>query len=149
MDNPNQNNQTPNPYQSQSQDPQPYNPYNPQPNQHFAHRPTCGLAITSMVLGIIGILSCYFGLLFGGIGVIFGHISMGKFKQDPNLGGRGMAIAGLVTGYIGILISVLIIISIIFAANSDSSSFWEAFEQSLNEQQREQTITTDPPLSEE
>ncbi len=81
--------------------------------------------------------------------MIFGHISMGKFKKDPNLGGRGMAIAGLVTGYIGILISVFLIIVAIVTTNSainasGSSTFREAIEQSIKAQQDKQENITSP-----
>ena len=35
--------------------------------------------------------------------------------------GKGMAIAGLVTGYIGIALQILVIIAIVFAAASSST----------------------------
>lgn len=62
-------------------------------------RPTSGLAITSLILGILGLTSCT--LITGIPAVICGHMAMGR--TDPltgNLGGRGLAIAGLVMGYI-------------------------------------------------
>jgi type IV pilus assembly protein PilA len=55
-----------------------------------------GLAIFSLVLGIISFFT--FGLLGVGalIGIIVAVIAMGKVKRDPwRYGGRGMAIAGL------------------------------------------------------
>ncbi len=58
---------------------------------------TSGLAVASMVLGLLG-------LLFVGLtalpAVICAHVSLSQIKQSAGrLSGRGMAITGLVTGY--------------------------------------------------
>lgn len=56
-----------------------------------------GLAIFSLVLGIISFFT--FGLLGLGaiLGIILAVVAMGKVKREPwNYGGRGIAIAGLV-----------------------------------------------------
>jgi Domain of unknown function (DUF4190) len=34
--------------------------------------------------------------------VIFGHIALAEARRDPRVGGRGLAIGGLVLGYIGL-----------------------------------------------
>jgi hypothetical protein len=67
--------------------------YPPQP-------PTSGVATTSMILGIIGIVTgcCSFGLL-SLAAIICGHVAMSQTKTGQ-FGGRGMAVAGLVLGYI-------------------------------------------------
>lgn len=117
-----------NPYSAQNNQPQ--NPN--QPQQPMMPRQTDGFAITSMVLGIIAVLSCYFGGIPGIIAVIFGHISLGKFKKSPNLGGKGMAIAGVVCGYIGIAFSIISIIIGIYVASEASkqgSSLMEEIEK--------------------
>jgi hypothetical protein len=60
-----------------------------------------GMAITSLALGI-----CSFCLsLFAGIpAVITGHIALNRIRREPHRhGGSGMAIAGLVLGYMSIL----------------------------------------------
>lgn len=62
------------------------------------------LSIWALVLGIISVLGCTFGGFVVGIpAVICGHFGLSRIKRNPSLGGRGMAIAGLVTGYFGIL----------------------------------------------
>jgi hypothetical protein len=75
------------------------------------------LAIASMVCGICCPFLCYFAGLVGIAAVICGHMAIHRISQSPvPLGGRGMAIAGLILGYIGILISVgsiIVLISII------------------------------------
>ncbi|SED83312.1 DUF4190 domain-containing protein [Jiangella alba] len=60
-------------------------------------RTTSGLAVASLVLGIL-----WLGWLGSLLAVIFGHVALGKMRRDPSVGGRGLAIAGLVLGYIGI-----------------------------------------------
>lgn len=99
-----------NPYPNQ-------NPYPPQ-QPYQVPPPNDGFAITSMVLGIIAVLTCYFGIILGTVAVIFGHISLGKMKRDPNIGGKGMAIAGLATGYVGIAASIVTGIFFLFAAST-------------------------------
>jgi hypothetical protein len=106
--------------QNQPQNPFPsQNPYQPSANQGYQAPPqTDGFAITSMVLGIIAVITCYFGAFPGIIAVIFGHLSLSKMKRDPLLGGKGMAVAGLVTGYIGIAVSIVFGIMLLFAVNT-------------------------------
>ncbi len=69
-----------------------------------------GLAIASMVLGIVSlVLSCcvpYVPVVLALLAVVLGGVSLSK-KQ----GGKGMAIAGLVCGIIGLVPSVIVIIS--------------------------------------
>jgi type IV pilus assembly protein PilA len=65
-----------------------------------------GLAITSLVLGLIG---CF---ITSPIGLILGIISLVKIKRYPSeYGGKGMAIAGVVLNILG-LISIPIIAAI-------------------------------------
>lgn len=61
---------------------------------------TSGLAITSLVLGILSFICC--GLVSGVPALICGHIARGKIKRDPSLSGDGLALAGLILGYLSI-----------------------------------------------
>lgn len=65
-------------------------------------------AIWSLVLGILGVCCC---TIFTAIpAVICGHIALSKIKKSAGaLAGNGLAIAGLVLGYIGIAIAIFII----------------------------------------
>lgn len=78
--------------------------------------PTSGLAIASLVCGILGVVAmcAYVGGLFGLPAVICGHLALGRIRQsafDPlPLQGRGMAIAGLITGYIAMALQVAAIL---------------------------------------
>jgi peptidyl-prolyl cis-trans isomerase B (cyclophilin B) len=71
---------------------------------------TNGLAIAALITGIVGVSI---------LGVIFGHISLSQIKTR-NEGGKGMAIAGLVLGYVGIAGWIFWII--IFAAAAASNT---------------------------
>jgi competence protein ComGC len=69
---------------------------------------TSALAIWSLVLGILSI-TC-FSILSAIPGVICGHKALSKIKRSGGtLEGRGLAIAGLITGYLGIAWAVFVI----------------------------------------
>ena len=69
---------------------------------------TSGLAIASLVLGILSLVLCWIGGVAAIPAVICGHLSLSKIKKSAGtLSGQGMAIAGLVMGYISIVIMVI------------------------------------------
>lgn len=63
------------------------------------------LATWSLVLGLLGLFCC--GCIFGLGAVICGHLAISKIDKFPVLGGRGMAVAGLILGYLGLAFWVL------------------------------------------
>lgn len=69
--------------------------------------PTSGLAVASMVLGIISLVSSCFGV----VGIICGLLAviLGGCALASKKGGRGMAIAGLVCGIIALVPSIIVI----------------------------------------
>jgi hypothetical protein len=76
-------------------------PY-PGPVAYAPVRRTNGLAIAALVLGICG---------FGILPVIFGHIALGQVRRTGD-GGGGLAVAGLVLGYLALaggLIALVIV----------------------------------------
>lgn len=85
-------------------------PYSPPPGAYLPPhvvvtqaRPTSGTATASMVLGIIGVLGgwCLFGIPCI-LAVILGHIALPATK-DGTVGGRGMAVTGLILGYLFVI----------------------------------------------
>jgi competence protein ComGC len=69
---------------------------------------TSGMAIWSLVLGILSLIC--FSILSAIPGVICGHMALGRIKRSNGaLSGQGLAIGGLVTGYLGILLAVVTI----------------------------------------
>ena len=91
------------------------NPYGAQGQSYHSPYPirhNNGAAITSMICGICAVVVpfviCFFGAVaspFLGIAaVIFGHIGLNQISQSSvPMAGRGMAITGLVLGYIVIV----------------------------------------------
>ena len=74
---------------------------------------TSGLAITSMVLGIL--VFCTGGLT-SLPAIITGHIAQSRIKRSQGeQGGKGMAIAGLVMGYLGILVFIAALVGMAVA----------------------------------
>lgn len=62
--------------------------------------PTSGMAVASLVLGIVGITIGWFLLAVPSIlAVIFGHIGLSETSKGHKTG-KGMAVAGLVLGYV-------------------------------------------------
>lgn len=84
---------------------------------------TPGMAIAALVLGILAIPSAIIliGGLFGLIAIILGAIAAGKAKRGE-VGGRGVAIGGIVTGVVGLIIAIVIFVSVmipIFQATTE------------------------------
>jgi competence protein ComGC len=80
----------------------------PPPLQSPAQPKTSALAIWSLVLGILSLI-CF--TIFTAIpGVICGHKALSRIKRsNGTLTGQGLAIAGLITGYLGIAWAIFII----------------------------------------
>lgn len=77
--------------------------------------PPSGKAIAALVLSLFGISL---------LAVIFGHISRGEIKRSGGrLGGDGLAIAGLIIGWLG-MAGWIIFWIVIFAAASLSTSYY-------------------------
>jgi hypothetical protein len=75
---------------------------------------TNGLSIAALVLGIVWVW--WIGSI---LAVIFGHVSLSQIKKSNGAqGGKGMAIAGLVLGWIGV--GTLLLVIAAAAANSGS-----------------------------
>ena len=78
-----------------------------------AKSPQSNMALASLVMGIIGIVTsccCYGGLIFGSLGILFALLSKTEDRFE------GYAKAGLITSIIGVVLAVLLgIVLIIFA----------------------------------
>ncbi len=74
-----------------------------------------GLAITSMVCGILGLCCCVTAIP----AVVCGHIALSQINREPALyRGRGMALAGLVLGYISIALNIIGLIYSLLTGNA-------------------------------
>jgi hypothetical protein len=113
----------------------PYQPYGtpdpygqqPYPVPYAAPAQTNGMAIASLVVSIVSLTACC-GLT-GIVGAILGHVSR-KQIRERNEGGAGMALAGVIIGWIGFGIALLVIafyaIIFIIAANDPNCSTSDA-----------------------
>jgi hypothetical protein len=79
---------------------------------------TNGLAVASLVLGIIWLF--WIGSI---LAVIFGYIGKGQIDRSGGTqSGRGLAIAGIALGWVGVGFLVLTIVLAIIGAATDSGS---------------------------
>lgn len=109
--------QQPNPYGQQPpyQDNSYNNPYNPPvynntypQNNGYVEQKNDGMAIASLVLGILSCVCC--GAIAGILAIIFGFISRSKIAQSNNtLKGSGMSLAGIILGFISIGFTIIYI----------------------------------------
>ena len=74
-------------------------------------RTTNILAVVSLICGLLG------GLPSAGViniaAIVMGHMARSQIRQNPNEDGAGMALAGLIMGYIGLLIVPLIMLAVV------------------------------------
>ncbi|HSV27004.1 MAG TPA: DUF4190 domain-containing protein [Sedimentisphaerales bacterium] len=66
-----------------------------------------GMAIASLVLGILSLNFCCCNNIFGILAVVFGLCARSSMKQTGNYDGSGLAIAGVVLGSLGLMTSLI------------------------------------------
>lgn len=100
--------QSPNPYSQQyEQPPSPYGNAYGQPGYYGEPAPK-GLSIASLCCGIAVFVGLGYFVLPQIAAVILGHMAL---QKEPS--GKGMAIAGLALGYVGIALTVIVIILLV------------------------------------
>ncbi len=74
---------------------------------------TNGLAIVSLVFGVLGwTLLPFIGMI---VAIITGHIALGQVRRsDGAETGEGLAIAGLVLGYLALAVGFIALVMIVF-----------------------------------
>lgn len=77
------------------------------PTREVAGQHTSGMAVASLILGILGLF--LIPLIFSLLAIIFGGVGMNGASK-PGVRGHGMAVAGLVLGMLGLIgwISLLV-----------------------------------------
>jgi hypothetical protein len=74
---------------------------------------TNALAIVSLVFGVIG--WTLMPLIGNVVAIICGHIARGQIRQSGgSQQGDGLALAGLILGYLGLAVGVAVVLMIIF-----------------------------------
>ncbi|MFA7265918.1 MAG: DUF4190 domain-containing protein [Candidatus Nanopelagicales bacterium] len=79
-----------------------------------------GLAIASLVVGLVSFLCCSFGFIPGVIAIVLGVIARGQIKTTGQRG-DGMALAGIILGAIGVVWAVF---WLIFAFTGNGSFYY-------------------------
>jgi hypothetical protein len=94
-----------------------------QPN-NLSGRKSNGMAVAAMVLGIVSFIVWICCIP----AVILGIVSLNQIKNNPEIEGKGMAMAGLICGVIVLVLGILFIVYVIGIAtttsSSSSSDFW-------------------------
>ncbi|HKP44459.1 DUF4190 domain-containing protein [Mycobacterium sp.] len=86
--------------------PQPYSGFTPPPTG-----PRNGLGVAALVIAIIGLVFCWSvfgGVILGVCAVIIGFVARGRVKRGQATNG-GVAIAGIVLGFLAIIVSLIFI----------------------------------------
>lgn len=107
-----------------------YEPDFGNPNQQIYQQPFAAASVyqkqdqtlptISLILGIAGLvlMCCYAGFPLGAAAMVTGYLGMSNANKDPmQYGGRGMAIAGMALGAVGILITIFWVIFIILSSS--------------------------------
>jgi hypothetical protein len=81
-----------------------YGPPPPYPYPYAPPRPTNGMAIASMVLGIVWVY--WIGSI---LALIFGYVALKEIRRSGQ-SGEGMAIAGIVLGWIGVGVLAIVLL---------------------------------------
>lgn len=134
-------NQPPGGYPPQGGYPQQGGQYPPQGGYQGGYqekpRGGSGLAVGALVLGILAVLSSWTvigGILLGIIGLVLGFIASGRAKKGLATG-RGMAIVGIITSLLGIVIAIVLVVAVGSFLNSDSAkNLQDCIEQAGNDQ---------------
>jgi hypothetical protein len=117
---------------------QPQYPQYPDRSQYgtqFPAQKTNGMAIASLISGILGLTMCAgIGSVFA---LIFGYVGRGQIKRSQGTeGGGGMAMTGIVLGWIGLVLTVLLFVLLIggaitFFSWTQSDGFGDAVEDGV------------------
>ncbi len=83
-----------------------------------------GLAVAALVVGILSLLGLFCfgvpGLLLGIIAIVLGVLGIKKANTMPGQPQKGLAIGGIVTGAIGLLVGLAFTALLVFGSTVDS-----------------------------
>jgi hypothetical protein len=71
---------------------------------------TNGFAVESLVLGVVGVSL---------LAIVFGHVGRSQIKHQGQ-SGKGMATAGLILGYLGIIVSMTLLVVVVVAISGST-----------------------------
>ena len=96
------------------------------------------------IMAVISLSFSCLSLFIGPIGyipgIIFGHAARSECKKNPQIIGRGMALAGLIIGYLCLLLTIIVVVLIVkylkFTFISSITTDPDAFYRMLEELKR-------------
>lgn len=82
-----------------------------------------GLGTAALVLGVLSLVTwfLFIGGVFGIVAVVLGVLGRGRARRGEASNG-GMALAGLITGAVGILLTILVIVGVAALFNTEEFS---------------------------
>ncbi|HYP29365.1 MAG TPA: DUF4190 domain-containing protein [Blastocatellia bacterium] len=84
-----------------------------QPNYQLAQPPKKGLALASLIIGIVSIFTCGLFAVGAIVGSVLGIIALNNAKANPTrYGGKGLAIAGIITSVFSLIPGLIAAIAI-------------------------------------
>jgi len=83
-----------------------------------------GLAVASMVLGILSLVSLCFGVPVGIVAVVLSVVAKNGMRKSENYDGKEMATVGMVTGIIGIVVGAVPILIFLLVHAWPSVKSW-------------------------
>jgi hypothetical protein len=60
------------------------------------------MAVAGLIFGVLSNICCCFGVLCGILGVTFSIIALTRNEANPQRGGKGLAVAGLILSVVGL-----------------------------------------------
>src|SRR5262245_49006721 len=106
---------------------------------------TSGLAITSLIAGIAQFVIC--PVIGGVVAIVTGHVARSRIRQSQGReSGSGMALAGLILGYVGIALTILgvlaaVLVIGVWGDDIARASMRDRAHEFVDEAQREAQIT--------
>ncbi|MEZ5380615.1 MAG: DUF4190 domain-containing protein [Microthrixaceae bacterium] len=93
------------------------------PGGYVQSPPTNNMAVASLVLSIIGacgMFLCFLPMVLAPVGAVLGHVSLSQIKKTGQ-GGRGMALSGVIVGWIATAIFLAIVVFYIVALSTSTT----------------------------
>jgi hypothetical protein len=87
-----------------------------------ASPPTSGMAVASLIMGLLSVGGGFCLIIPPALAVVFGHIARGD-TRDGYRGGNGLALTGLILGYLCLAAMAAVVVPLLLgAAGTDWSS---------------------------
>ncbi len=90
--------------------PSAHSSYHPLSSNSVESTQTSGLAVASMIFGIVSLMGACAFVIPTLIAIVLGHVALSQCNNNRNLKGKGMAIAGLAMGWTSVPLYILLVI---------------------------------------